>query len=173
VPDPALHPDVAPLGFLLGTWSGEGEGDYPTVARFRFTEESVFWHVGKPFIGYSQRTWLEDGRPSHGESGYWRSPGRGRVELVVAHPNGIVEVSEGRVGGTVVTVASTVMARTSSAKEVDALVREIRVEDDVLDYRLQMAAVGVPLGFHLKARLRRVGDRAGGESEDPMSEGPI
>ena len=155
-----LHGDVAPLGFLLGTWSGEGEGDYPTVSPFGFTEESVFWHVGKPFIGYSQRTWSgDDGRPSHAESGYWRCPGPGRVELVVAHPNGIVEVSEGHCDRSTIILMSTAVARTSSAKDVSALARRITVESDVLTYTVEMAAVGVPLGFHLRARLRRVDTR--------------
>ena len=159
MPNPAsvpLHPDVAPLAFLLGTWRGAGDGDYPTVEPFGFTEESVFWHVGKPFIGYTQRTWAEaDGRPSHSESGYWRCPGGGRVELVLAHPNGLVEVSEGRCEGAVVTLRSTVMARTSTAKEVTALSRRVEVEGRQLVHTLEMAAVGVPLGFHLRARLER------------------
>jgi hypothetical protein len=156
VPDPALHPDVAPLGFLLGTWSGEGEGGYPTVDEFRYTEESVFWHGGKPVIGHSQRTWRDDGRASHAESGFWRWAGEGRIELVVAHQNGIVEVSEGVVEGAAITVMSTVMARTSTAKEVSAVGRQIQVEGDELRYTLEMAAVGLPLGFHLRGRLRRI-----------------
>ena len=158
----ALHLDVAPLGFLLGTWAGQGEGAYRTIRPFRYTEESVFWHVGKPFIGYSQRTWkADDGIPSHAESGYWRCPGQGRVELVVAHPNGLVEVAEGSLQldghheGAVIEMASTVMARTSTAKDVSSLVRRIAVAGDGLEYTLEMAAVGVPLGFHLGARLRR------------------
>ncbi len=113
--------------------------------------------MGKPFIGYGQRTWHgEDGRPSHSESGYWRCPGGGRVELVVAHPTGVVEISEGTVVGTAVTVHSTVMAGTSSAKDVSALSRRLTVEGDELSYVVEMAAVGVPLGLHLRAGLRRV-----------------
>jgi hypothetical protein len=157
VPDPALHPDVAALGFLLGTWSGEGHGDYLTVDPFGYREESVFWHVGKPFIGYGQRTWAtKDGRPSHCETGFWRCAGEGRVELVLAHPNGLVEVSEGHRTGTAIALSSTVVAGTSTAKDVSAVSRHIQVDGDELTYRLEMAAVGVPLAFHLGARLRRV-----------------
>lgn len=157
-----LHPDVAQLGFLLGTWAGQGEGDYPTISPFRYTEESIFWHVGKPYIGYRQRTWkADDGFASHSESGYWRSPGEGQVELVVAHHNGLVEVAEGHLEldsdreEAVVETASTVIAGTRSAKDVSSLARRITVTGDALAYTLEMAAVGVPLGFHLEARLSR------------------
>jgi THAP4-like, heme-binding beta-barrel domain len=156
-----LHPEVAPLGFLLGSWSGEGEGDYPTVEGFGYREEAVFWHVGKPYLGYNQRTWARsDGRPSHSETGFWRCGGEGRIELVAAHPNGLVEVSDGRLvpeGPAVAVIAmeSRVMAGTSTAKDVSGIGRTIPVEGDELSYTLEMAAVGIPLSFHLRARLRR------------------
>jgi hypothetical protein len=154
----SMHPAVAALGFLLGTWSGEGEGTYPTIEPFGFSEESVYWHLGKPFIGYRQRTWRTDGQPSHSESGYWRCPGEGRVELVTAHANGIVEISEGHYEGAVITVESTVMAGTSTAKDVSRVARRITVDGDELSYELDMAAVGIPLDSHLVAGLRRIGD---------------
>jgi hypothetical protein len=153
---PALHPDVVSLSFLLGTWSGEGKGRYPTIEPFAYGEEICLWQVGKPFLAYTQRTWaLDDGRRLHAESGYWRSPAEGRVELVVAHPTGVVEVAEGTVTGTVVALASTAIARTASAKEVTAVARHLSVDADVLTYRLAMAAVGQPEQVHLEATLRR------------------
>ncbi len=157
-----LHPGVSALAFLVGRWAGEGEGDYPTIESFRYTEEITVSHVGKPFLAYAQRTWsLDDGRPLHAETGYWRCPTPTHVELVVAHPTGVVEVSEGRRTGTAVVLASTTVARTASAKEVGAVVRRIDVDGDRLDYELDMAAVGVPLSFHLRGSLRRVGGAPG------------
>jgi THAP4-like, heme-binding beta-barrel domain len=152
----ALHADVVPLAFLLGTWIGEGRGEYPTVDAFDYGEEMRWWHVGKPFVAYSQRTWsLDDGRPLHAEMGYWRCLGVGRVEMVAAHPSGVVEVDEGQLEGTVIELGSVHVARTSTAKDVRALSRHLEVDGDVLRYRLSMAAVGQPLVHHLAAELRR------------------
>lgn len=154
---PALHPDVGSLGFLLGTWRGEGEGSYPTVPRFGYGEEVRFWHSGKPFLAYSQRTWsLADGRPLHAEAGYLRGVGDGRVETVIAHPTGLAELGEGSVDGTSLSIRSGSIPRTPSAKDVSEVRRELRVIGNVLTYLVSMAAVGHPLQDHLTARLERL-----------------
>jgi THAP4-like, heme-binding beta-barrel domain len=155
---PPLHPDVAALAGLLGTWRGEGAGEYPTIAAFGYGEEVRFWHVGKPFLAYTQRTWsLDDGRPLHGETGFWRAKPGGAVEVVLAHPTGIVEVLEGRVDGGRIELDSTTVATTSTAKEVTALRRRFQLDGDTLAYTVAMAAVGQPLQQHLSARLHRAG----------------
>jgi hypothetical protein len=153
-----VHPDLAPVAFLIGTWRGEGTGVYPTIADFAYGEEIRFGEVGKPFLAYTQRTWaLDDGRPLHAEAGYWRPQPGGRLEVVFAHPTGITEIQEGTVGEDRIELVATVIGRTASAKEVAALRRTFeRTAPDVLRYQVAMAAAGQPLQVHLTAELRRV-----------------
>jgi hypothetical protein len=163
--EPTLHPDVAHLACLLGTWSGEGEGDYPTIEPFRYRETIVFGHVGKPFLSYRQATVnLATDLPAHAEVGYLRGVGEGRVELVLAHPTGVAELAEGTVepagdgGGMTLVLRSTSVIGTATAKEVLSLERRLEVADTTLRYDLAMGAVGQPHQHHLAAELRRTTD---------------
>ena len=154
---PALHPVLEPLAFLLGEWTGEGAGSYPTDIRdFRYREEVRFWHGGKPVLLYTQATTdLDDGTPLHTEMGFWRPQPDGRLEVVISHPTGHAELSSGTVADGLVELATTAVAATATAKEVAAVDRTFRVVGDTLDYELRMAAVGRPMTHHLAATLTR------------------
>lgn len=157
VTEPEIHPAIAPLGVLLGTWSGRGRGEYPTIDPFEYDETVTFAHVGKPFLSYAQRTSdATDGRPLHAEVGYLRLPRAGWVELVVSHPTGVVELSEGSFDGSSFRLRSNHIACTGSAKPVVAIERDVDVSEDRITYVLKMAAVGEPLSGHLSAELFRV-----------------
>jgi len=154
-----MHPDVEPIGFLLGTWRGEGHGEYPTIESFDYGEEIRFAAVpGKPFLTYQQRTWaLDDQRPLHAECGYWRPKPGGNLEVVLAHPTGVAEIEEGMVAGEIISLVATSIGRTATAKQVTGLSRRFElVGGDVLRYEVQLAAVGEPLQGHLTAELKRV-----------------
>lgn len=150
---PDLHPDVAPLAFLVGTWRGRGHGDYPTVEAFQYDEEAVISHSGKPFLAYHQRTWGADGSPLHTECGYFRPAGAGRAELVVAQPTGVVEVHAGPVRATSLVLDSVAVGLSPTAKDVRTVRRTLTVAGRELRYRLDMEAVGQGLQFHLEATL--------------------
>ncbi len=159
--DPELHPDVSVLAALLGTWEGAGVGEYPTIDDFAYVESITFGHVGKPFLAYSQRTrHPETGAPMHAESGYWRVPAPGSIEIVMAQPTGLAEIYEGAIvsneGTIVVDVRSSSIAATPTAKEVTRTERTFSVSGDEMQYTFRMAAVGQPLRHHLSARLHRV-----------------
>lgn len=153
---PPLHDAIAHLSFLVGHWAGQGSGHYPTIEDFDYREQVWFEHVGKPFIAYRQGTkHASTGLPLHAESGYLRPVGTTGLELVLVQPSGIVEVHEGEVDGTSLQLRSTNVLTTATAKDVAAVERSIRVDDDRLTYDLSMAAVGLELQHHLAATLTR------------------
>ena len=158
--DVVVHSDLGPLGLLIGTWVGEGQGRYPTIDPFSYSEEVVFGHVGKPFLAYRQATTnLATGQPAHAEAGYLRAVAPGQVELVLAHPTGIVELSAGEVlahpDGLALHLASTAVPLTATAKQVTSIERRVTVIGDTLRYQVAMAAVGLAHQHHLSAELHR------------------
>jgi len=163
-----LPAPLAPLLWLIGTWAGVGVVGYPSMdADQRFGQEVSFAHDGRPFLTYSSRTWLldDDGarvRPLASESGYWRPAGRddeGRpaLEVLLAHPTGIVETYYGHVDGARAELATDVVARTPTAKEYNAAHRLYGLVEGDLMWVMEMAAAGRPLSAHVSARLKRVG----------------
>lgn len=158
---PAPHPAIAPLAGLLGTWRGRGQGDYPTIEPFGYLEEITFGHLGRPFLTYRQRTrHADDNRPLHVEAGYLRCPGPDRVELILSHPTGITEICEGKLtlgdDELRLELESTAIGLSSTAKSVTALSRTVHMHGGVIDYTLQMGAVGLPLQDHLAASLHKI-----------------
>ena len=104
----------------------------------------------------------EEGRigpPLGTEAGYWRPRPGNQVEVMLAHPTGIVEIYLGEIAGTRIEMATDVVARTATAKEVTAGHRLYGVIDGAggdLAYAYDLAAMGQPLQPHLSAQLKRV-----------------
>ena len=153
-----LDAALRPVAFLLGSWRGEGAGEYPTIKPFDYLEEVRFWHVGKPFLLYTQKTQSpDDGRPLHSEMGYLRMTSQG-PEPVIAQGIGVAEVEVGSVDGNRLELHSTQVLLTPTAKPIKSVARSIWLEGDVLRYRLRMALGDRALTHHLSASLRRVSD---------------
>jgi hypothetical protein len=154
---PELHELCLPIEGLLGTWRGRGRGAYPTIDDFEYEEESRFFHVGKPFVAYTQRTWdPADDKPLHSEMGYWRPQVGGGIEVVLSHPFGYAEVTSGTVEPGRISLESTSLVPMTGAKAIEAVNRTITFDQDLLTYKISMAAVGKPMQFHLEATLARV-----------------
>ena len=154
-----MHPDLEHLTFLVGTWRGTGRGEYATIDAFDYGEEMTFSFHGEPWLAYEQRAWSAgDETVLHMERGFVRPAPGGAVELVLAHPIGVVEVAHGSVSGGVLEVATAAgsVGRSHTGLAVIGLVRRYRVSGDAMGYRIDMATETTPMAVHLTAELRRV-----------------
>ncbi|MFB6527703.1 MULTISPECIES: FABP family protein [unclassified Streptomyces] len=159
---PAPHEFLAPVAGLLGTWTGTGRGEYPTLAEdFTYAQEVTFSHDGRPFLHYEARAWLIDAdgtplRPAARESGWWRLKPEGTVEALITQPTGIAEILVGRAENGAIDLTTHTVALAPTAKHVEATRRRYTLADaDTLEFLHDLAAVGRPLQHHLSARLRR------------------
>jgi hypothetical protein len=155
-----LHPDCAPIAWLLGTWQGNGHGDYPTIEAFEFGQECIFAHDGRPFLHYLSRSWVVDGqgaklREGAIETGFLRPRPDGRLEWLLVHNTGFAEVWYGAVEGAKIEITTDAVVRTESAKEVVAGHRLYGLVEGDLLWAYDMAAEGQELQPHLWGRLVR------------------
>jgi hypothetical protein len=155
-----LHPDCAHMAWLLGTWRGNGHGDYPTIEPFQFGQECIFTHDGRPFFHYLSSSWIVDGtgatvRNAAIETGFLRPKPDGGFEWLLTHHTGFVEIWHGTVDGPKLEMSTDAVARTSSAKEYVAGHRLYGLVEGDLLWAFDMAAVGQELQPHLWGRLIR------------------
>ncbi|PIN20043.1 hypothetical protein CDL12_07261 [Handroanthus impetiginosus] len=156
-PRAAVHPAVQPLSYLLGTWRGQGEGSFPTISPFKYSEELKFSHApNKPVVAYSSKTWkLNSGEAMHSESGYWRPKPDGTIEVVIAQSTGLVEVQKGTYDAEKrsVKLKSALVGNASKVKEIN---RVFELVDGELTYVVEMATNLTSLQTHLKAALKKI-----------------
>ena len=156
-----LHPNCGPLAWLLGTWRGNGHGDYPTIEGFQFGQELIFTHDGRPFFHYMSRAWVVDdegrARPRRRDgvraSCAARSPARSSCCSPTTPASPRSGTAQRRAGELEMHTAG--VAFTETAKEVTAGSRMYgNVEGDLI-YAYDMAAMGQELQPHTWARLKR------------------
>ena len=154
---PALHPELKPIEFLVGSWHGNGAGSYPGSQPFEYEEDLSFTHTGGPLLVYSMRTRHPgSGSALHSELGFLKCTSGGEIHAVIAHATGHVEVSRGSVEAGSVDFASTSIGSWGDADQVVSLKRHLTVSGDLLNDSLQMQAMGEQLQAHVAAELRRV-----------------
>jgi len=155
-----LHADCAPIAWLLGTWHGNGHGDYPTIEAFDFEQECIFTHDGRPFFHYLSRAWIVDAngdrvRDAAIETGFLRPKADGSLEWLLTHNTGFVEIWHGTAGGAKVEITTDAVARTETAKEYVGGHRLYGLVEGDLLYAFDMAAMGQELQPHTWGRLVR------------------
>lgn len=158
----SLHPIVEPLSFLIGDWSGQGFGHYPTIEDFSYSETITFAAApGKPFLRYSQQTVSPKGMPMHVETGYLRPVDGGTCEFVIAQPTGQTELLHGTytedAHGAQLLFDESCVVNSHTAKQVGATQRRyvFNAERTELIQEFEMQAVGQPMGNHLRSTLTK------------------
>ena len=160
--DPTLPEPLRPLAWLIGRWEGAGVVGYPTMTSVHFGQEIEVTHDGRAFLKWESRAWILDSesgervRPSAVESGFWRPMDNGEVELLLAHPTGIVEMYYGTMEPARIQLKTDGVLRSPHAKEYNSASRMYGLVDSQLMWVMDMAAVGHPLQSHLSAQLKRV-----------------
>lgn len=156
-----MHPDCAPLAWMLGSWAGAGVVGYPSIESRNFGQEIDVTHDGRPFLMWTSRAWILDAegnkvRPAAVETGFWRPQPDGEVELLLTHPTGIVEMYYGRTSPAKVELQTDGVIRSPHAKEYNAASRLYGYVNGKMMWVMDMAATGHELQSHLSAELRRV-----------------
>jgi hypothetical protein len=158
---PEVAPELLALLPLLGEWHGEGQAAGPD-GDHRFGQWVRFGHDGRGFLSYESRTWrlTDDGRvvgPADRESGFWRAGSGDDLDVVVANPEGLVEVYVGRARTTTSwELTSDVLARTPDAPDVRAATRLYGIVDGALLYAVDRAVGEAPAAPTMSARLERI-----------------
>ncbi|MFW7414799.1 FABP family protein [Demequina sp. SO4-18] len=175
IPDD-LAPEVYPLAWLLGRWTGHGEVDYPGIPQAEIVQDVVFDHDGGPYLTYSSTVRLRgaDAQPGQVwavESGFWRvSPQAPEgvelqdfqhpIEVVLSDASGLLTCYLGAVGNGRIDLASRFAAATESGPEVRGATRMYGNVGGELMWAWDLAAFGQDLQSYMSARLSRVDDPA-------------
>lgn len=157
-----IHPDCARLAWLIGTWVGNGHGQYEGIEPFQFGQELIFQQDGRPFIHYMSRSWIVDAdgnhvRESAQETGFIRPQPDGTIEFLMTHSTGVVEIWHGEIHGEQprFEIVTDAVARTATAKEYAGGKRLYGYVNGDLLYAFDMAAMGKELQPHTHAQLVR------------------
>ncbi|MBA0053091.1 FABP family protein [Streptomyces sp. AJS327] len=160
-----LHPDLVPLAFLLGRWTGAGVAEFPGRDQCNFGQEVSFSHDGRDFLEYVSHSWEldEDGQqiaPLETESGYWRIDGERQVEVVMIRDQGVAEIWYGQLADQKpqIDLATDAIARTGKAEPYSGGKRLYGYVNGDLMWVGEKSTPEVPLRPYMSAHLKKVVD---------------
>lgn len=163
-----LHPGLLPIAWMVGRWEGTGTVEHPSMPVHRFHQILQIEQDGRPFLTYVSRTWTpedapRDRAPDATETGYLRvvpsdrqAPRTVELEMVVAHPTGVVEVYTGTGGEGKVELSTDLVARTATGPDYTAGTRLIGLVGGDLMWAYDIAGYGHPLTSYASAHLKDV-----------------
>jgi hypothetical protein len=160
----AVQATLGILTPLLGVWTGQGKGLFPTLDAFDYFETFRLQRdPGAPYFTYEQKTELIDPegrsiRKSHWEAGVLRLLDDGRLELACVQGSGRVEILRGKLFMKESHPEMMVLAFQSKIigndKRVKSTSREWTLTQNHLKYFMKMATSRVEeLSLHLEANL--------------------
>jgi hypothetical protein len=158
-----LAPEVYPLAWLVGEWSGTGVIKYEGIDETPFTQELVFDHDGGPYLRFVSTLRVDDAVWST-ETGYWRvsserldgvPEGKHSLEVLVTDASGRLSLFLGAAGDGRVDLATDFVARTSTASEVTAARRLYGNVEGRLLWVEELAAFGHPMASFASGELDR------------------
>jgi hypothetical protein len=155
-----VHPDLAPIAWMIGRWEGSGKATYPGTQDFDFGQQVDFAHNGGNYLHYLSQLFEVDDegiavRPLDMETGFWRPQGDGSLEVVMCGPAGYAEVWYGSISGSKIELATDAVVRTASAEDYSAGQRLYGNVAGELLWTFDRAAHGHGLQTYMWARLRR------------------
>lgn len=168
-----LAPEVYPLAWLVGAWSGPGVIEYPSIERTDVRADVTFTHDGGPYLLYEQTLTTVrdegDGTIWASERGYWRVPPQAPegvtvgenqfpVEVMLADASGSIALYVGVVGNGRIDLATDLMARTSTAPDVAGATRLYGHVQGELMFAHDLAAFGNELQSYVSGRMSRVAE---------------
>jgi hypothetical protein len=138
---------------LEGTWKGDGQ----VTDKIPYKEELQINKLKPILYSWSSKTWNDELGVLHLESGYLKKIDNIKLELLLAHPFGVTEISEGIIEGNKITFKTKNLSRTSTAKEpyATSYTRVFVVEGDKLTYDMYLGTNKYEERHHLTATLAK------------------
>jgi len=167
--DKTVNPQLLGLAWMLGTWQGEANGNWPGLGDFHVGCRVDFSSNGTRYMHYLCQTfWLDDdglpSKPHRMETGFWFPHDDATVDVVLADADGWTEHYKGTVQGARIQLASEVVARIKTADEpYTGGSRLYGNVDGQLMWTWDAATTDVPLQPFLWATMNRTAVEVAGD----------